>query len=241
MSKKNAIEKSIYINSRYKDYLRSTFKFGNEHLQHLFEEQLQKESLFKGPYVDLNLPFQRGKNIDQLIDEGVICKSFYDLHDINFSRPLYAHQEESIRKICAGSSAIITTGTGSGKTESFLYPIINDLLKDAENGNHEVGIRAIFLYPLNALVNDQIERVRNILKNNPHITYGFFTGDTPEKATKNYIESYEQDINCTLPSNELISREEIRENPPHLLFTNYSMLEYLLIRPNDYAIFTPRN
>lgn len=239
MSKLNAIEKSKYINKRYKEYLKSSFVFGNGNLQELFEQQLERESLFKGPYVDLNLPFRRGKNIKQLIDEGVVCKSFEGLGNIDFERPLYAHQEDSIRQINAGRGAIITTGTGSGKTESFLFPILNDLMRDVENGNKEVGVRAIFLYPMNALVNDQIDRVRSILSACPDITYGFFTGETKETQPRNYREKYGAENNTIIPLNELVSRQEIRENPPHLLFTNYSMLEYLLIRPNDYAVFEP--
>ena len=117
MSKKNPIERSRYINERYKEYLRSSFKFGSNKLQKLFEEQLRVENLYKGPYVDLNLPFQRGKSLNELIDDQVVCKSFKKLGDMNFARPLYAHQEEAIRHIGSGHSAIITTGTGSGKTE----------------------------------------------------------------------------------------------------------------------------
>ena len=63
--KKNSIEKSKYINERYKEYLRSSFEFGSGKLQKLFEQQLEIEDLFKGPYVDLSLPFKRGKNIEQ--------------------------------------------------------------------------------------------------------------------------------------------------------------------------------
>lgn len=239
MKKMNSIEKSRYINRRYKEYIRSSFKFGNSRLQGLFEKQLENESLFKGPYVNLDLPFKRGKTLQQLIDEGTLCGSFAKLGDMNLTRPLYSHQEESIRLIGRGRSAVITTGTGSGKTECFLFPILNDLLKDVENGNNEIGIRAIFLYPMNALVNDQIDRIRGILTACPDITYGFFTGDTPETAAGNYREKLGEENNVFIPDNELVSRKEIRENPPHLLFTNYSMLEYLLIRPNDYAVFEP--
>lgn len=241
MSKRNSIERSKYINHEYKEYLKSSFKFSSPKLQKLFENRLEKEELFKGPYVDLNLPFERGMNLNKMISEGVICKSFQKLESIDFERPLYAHQEESIRHICSGHSAIITTGTGSGKTECFLFPILNELLSDIENGNVEVGIRAMFLYPMNALVNDQIDRVRKMLSKCPEITYGFFTGETPEKVSKNYREKYKEENDIVIPENELISREEIRNNPPHLLFTNYSMLEYLLIRPNDYSLFTPNH
>ena len=153
LGKLNPVERSRYINAQYKEYLRSTFYFGTEKLQKLFEEQLDKEDLFKGPYVDLNLPFERGKSVDGLIEEGIVCKSFRKLglkeneKENEFSRPLYAHQEEAIRRIGSGRSAIVTTGTGSSKTESFLFPILNELLADVENGNTDVGIRAIFLIP----------------------------------------------------------------------------------------------
>lgn len=238
MGKRNPIQKASYINMRYKEYLKSTFRFGNDQLQALFEEQLKQEELYKGPYVDLNLPFKRGKSLNDLIDEGIVCKSFRRLGDMNFERPLYSHQEEAIRKIGSGRGAIITTGTGSGKTECFLYPILNELMSELENNNREIGIRAIFLYPMNALVNDQMDRVRQILSECPDITYGFFTGDTPEKATEKFRREYAENNAADIPENEILSREEIRSNPPHILFTNYSMLEYLLIRPNDYAIFT---
>ena len=121
MSKLNSIQKSRYINSRYKEYLRSSFKFGNAQLQDMFEKQLEREELFKGPYVALNLPFSPGENIKTLVDKGIVCKSFLKLGNIDFDRTLYYHQEEAIRQIGAGRSAIITTGTGSGKTESFLF------------------------------------------------------------------------------------------------------------------------
>ena len=237
MKKLNAIERSKYIDKRYKEYLKSSFEFGQSNLQKLFEEQLEGEKLFKGPYVDMSFPFQRGHSLDYLMEHDIACKLFRKLDNINFTRPLYFHQEESIKLIKSGRSAIITTGTGSGKTESFLFPILNELLYDVEKGNNEVGIRAIFLYPMNALVNDQIDRIRKILKNCSEITFGFFTGETPESASANYRIKLGEENDVVIPDNELVSRAEIRENPPHLLFTNYSMLEYLLIRPNDYSIF----
>ena len=235
----NPIERSKYINERYKEYLRSSFEFGKKDLQTLFEKQLESEKLFKGPYVDMSFPFKRGHNLEYLMNDAdhTVCKLFSRLGDINFTRPLYSHQEKAIKLIKKGRSAIITTGTGSGKTECFLYPILNELLFDVEKGNNEIGIRAIFLYPMNALVNDQIDRIRKILKDCPEITYGFFTGETLENATSTTRKKLGEENNTVIPDNELVSRAEIRENPPHLLFTNYSMLEYLLIRPNDYAIF----
>ena len=239
MSKLNPIERSQYIYEQYKEYLKSSFYFGDEELQRLYEDELEYQKLFKGPYVALDLPFQRGATLNDLIEEGIVCSSFRKLGNIDFDRPLYMHQEQSLRLIGSGHSAVITTGTGSGKTECFLFPILNELLHEVELGNRDIGIRAIFLYPMNALVNDQIDRVRKMLENCPDITFGFFTGDTPETISKNFRDKYREENGVSLPLNELVSREEIRANPPHLLFTNYSMLEYLLIRPNDYALFKP--
>lgn len=173
MSKRNPIKRSEYINNRYKEYLMSSFRFESTNLQALFEKQLNDENLFKGPYVDLNLPFERGKNLNELVSEGIVCETFKKLGNIDFERRLYVHQEEAIRHICAGNNAVITTGTGSGKTESFLLPILNEITRDIEGGNHKIGIRAIFLYPMNALLNDQMERVRKILATFSDITYGF--------------------------------------------------------------------
>lgn len=239
MGTRNPVEKSKYIDDRYKEYLRSSFSFGDSRLQELFEERLEEEDLFKGPYLDLSLPFKRGMSINELIEEGVVAKSFRKLNNVALDRPLYAHQEKSLRHIGAGRNAIVTTGTGSGKTEAFLYPILNELLFDLEAGNKEVGVRALFLYPMNALVNDQVSRVREILQEFPDITFGFFTGDTPETASEKDRAAYAQEADAVIPPNEILSRKEIRSAPPHLLFTNYSMLEYLMIRPNDYAIFSP--
>ena len=183
MSKMNSIERSKYIDKRYKEYLRSTFHFGSAKIQGMFEEQLDKEKLFKGPYVDLSLEFQRGKSLNQLMEEGTVSRLFRNLGDIDFDRPLYAHQEESIRHICSGHNAVITTGTGSGKTESFLFPILNELLYDLEFGNTAIGVRAIFLYPMNALVNDQVGRLREFLRKFPDVTYGFFNLNTSSALT----------------------------------------------------------
>lgn len=244
----NAIEKARYINSTYKRYLRSSFHFGNEQLQAMFDEQLEQETLYKGPYVGLTLPFKRGKSLDEMIDEGEVCGSFRQLEGekLPFDRSLYFHQEQSIRLINNRRSIVVTTGTGSGKTESFLFPIINNILKDIEEGKDSGGVRAIFLYPMNALVNDQIDRLRELLQTCPDITFGSYTGDTQESGAENLREQNKIDyedgkVDYRIPDHELLTREEIRENPPHLLFTNYSMLEYLLLRPKDADILSSDN
>lgn len=236
--------RSMYISEKYKSYIRSSFNFGNRELQSIFDKTLKEEELFKGPYLDLILPFKQGKTINELIEDGILCKKFGELSfgetkeqsELIKKRPLYAHQEQAIKLVGEGRSIVVTTGTGSGKTESFLFPILNSISKEIEEKTITPGMRALFLYPMNALVNDQMDRMRGLLKNSPDITYAFFTGDTPENGgDKIRLEKEKEGI--YIPANEYVSREEIRKNPPNILITNYSMLEYLLIRPSDFVLF----
>lgn len=242
MSKLNPIEEFEFIENNFRSYLKSTFKFNEKEYQAMFEKELDGAELYKGPFINATLPFETGNTINELIEQEVLSKEFRKLKNIKLDQTLYMHQQKSLERIANGRNVVITTGTGSGKTECFLYPIINSLLEEAEKGTLNQGIRAIFLYPMNALVNDQIDRVRAILSDYPEITYGFFTGDTPQKKN---IDSYRKELellnDIKIPENELLTREQIRNNIPNLLFTNYSMLEYLLIRPNDYVLFSKEN
>ena len=241
MSRRTPIEQAQFIEREYREYLKSTFDFGDTSYSMRFAEKLEQEDLYKGPYLSMTAPFQTGNTLEELIEKGVVSKDFRKLDSVDLSLNLYDHQQRSIEKVAAGRSLVVTTGTGSGKTESFLYPILNEIMKDIEEGDNPDGVRAVLLYPMNALVNDQMDRVRSILRSYPAITFGYFTGDTPDKVKKGTREESLDALGYQIPENELISREEIRERPPHLLFTNYSMLEYLLIRPNDSILFRPEN
>ncbi len=241
MKKMNPIEQSSYIENKFREYIQSTFQIEDEIYEREFKEELKKAEICKGPFISTTLPFKRGHSIRELIEQGLINKNFLKLSDIDFDRKLYLHQEKTLELIEKGHNAVITTGTGSGKTESFLYPILNHILKEIDNGKGGSGIVSLFLYPMNALVNDQIDRVRNILKEYPEITFGFFTGETEEKDVPNLRERLSEKYGIKVPQNEIVSREEIRKNTPNLLFTNYSMLEHLLIRPTDFNIFNESN
>jgi superfamily II DNA/RNA helicase/ribosomal protein L37AE/L43A len=238
LKKLNPIEQSEYIEKEFREYVKSTFQIEDDIYEKEFQKELERAELCKGPFLSSELPFEKGHSINELVDEGKISKEFLKLSKINMDQKLYQHQEKALEIIGQGHNAVITTGTGSGKTESFLYPILNHILKEIEEGKGGPGIRALFLYPMNALVNDQIERVREILSNYPQITYGCFTGETLEKGNENLREKLSAKYETEIPENEIVTREEIRKNPPNLLFTNYSMLEHLLIRPSDFNIFT---
>lgn len=170
-----------------------------------------------------------------MIQEGVLSSEFEKLKPQNFmERPLYVHQEKAIRRSVSGHNIVVSTGTGSGKTESFLIPVLNHLMREKENGSLDSGVRAMFLYPLNALANDQLERMRSILSNYPDITFGTFTGETEE--TRADADSKDAGMVNRLP-NEIYDRETFRRTPPHILITNYAMLEHLLIKPDNSPLF----
>ena len=240
-------ESSKRIVDFYRRYLLTTFSTNkevyNKQLKALLEED---KAIADGPYISMSDPYKKGKSLKELADEGIVSKEILKIKNFHPDRKLYLHQEEAVRKAYEGKNLIVTTGTGSGKTESFLIPVINQLLKEKENGTLTPGVRTLIIYPMNALVNDQIRRLRELLSEmdgDNKITFGRFTGETKETyrdAKKQYEEIEDIDIS-PLCDNELISREQMRENPPHILITNYAMLEYMLLRPGDNIIFSQTN
>jgi ATP-dependent helicase YprA (DUF1998 family) len=119
---------------------------------------------------------------------------------------------------------IVSSGTGSGKTEAFLIPILDYCLKHRD----QEGVKAVLVYPMNALVNDQLKRLRVYLDGSG-ISFGRYTGDTPNAGAG----SVDEDV----PSEERSTRDDIQRRPPDILITNYAMLERLLIRRKDQEIF----
>lgn len=117
------------IKNKYYRYLKTIFQIGEPYREE-FERLLDDEDLFaKGPYLDVTDAFTKGNSINDLIAEGVLPKRFARIH-MNQTRPRYAHQEKSIRKIAEdGRNLVVSTGTGSGKTESFLIPVLRELVK----------------------------------------------------------------------------------------------------------------
>lgn len=247
------------IENAYKRYIISTFKTDfdcyNEEIKRLVEGG--DYQLVKGPYLQISRNFLKGKSVRSLIVEGKLSEEFLKIkpEDFNIDMNLFAHQEKAIENIILKDrNTVVSTGTGSGKTESFLIPIIDHLMNEIESGSiSREGVRAMIIYPLNALVNDQIGRLREILKDYPKITYGFFTGDTKKsekearKARLNQLSIENGGVDSfddlpKIPENEILSRERMRDEPPHILITNYPMLERILILPeNNVGIFNPYN
>lgn len=197
------------------------------------------QGLAKGPFLELTPAYEQGKSARQLIQAGELSPAFARLESSEFSldRPWYSHQVRSLAQIREGRNVAVATGTGSGKTESFLLPILDRILWDLEAGNTQPGVRALLLYPMNALANDQLKRLRQVLAATPEITFGRYTGETLEKRSDAEAKFEQQHPLDEILPNELLSREEMRARPPHLLLTNYAMLEYLLLRPEDSELF----
>jgi hypothetical protein len=235
------LETSAQITSGYRRYLRSLLPVRDPRIAAALDYEITHSDLLtKGPLLEATPPYQHGATLDTLISEGVLSPALRKLGSkaIPLTRPLYIHQEQAIRKVAAGRNVVVATGTGSGKTESFLYPILDALSAEyAREGTLRPGVRALLLYPMNALANDQMKRLRQVLKTAPHISFGRYVGDTKE-SDQQAAETFSR-LNPGEPvlENELLSRRAMRATPPHLLLTNYAMLEYLLLRPADMDLF----
>jgi len=237
------LELSSQIVEKYRRYLLTTFYFKDPTLRKSFQESLNAGHLSKGPYLESTPIFKKGKTIEEFFNDTFPGRTDRVSIDAMLGkRVLYLHQEQAINKVFKEKkNIVVATGTGSGKTEAFLYPILLHLYKEFQSGNLGPGVRALILYPMNALANDQRERLGEICKRlqehnaSFRFTFGQYTGETPEDVNDSRRNGQERKVN-KLPG-EIVFREEMRNSPPHILLTNYSMLEYLLIRPNDCPLF----
>ena len=238
----NPIDTTDRIRSTYLRYLKTIYPFQQESLRTAFWQALEEpERLVKGPLLEAAPPYAHGRSIQELADAGILHRSFQSLCSsaLPWKRSLYLHQDQAISKITEKQrNLVVATGTGSGKTEAFLIPIIDHLLREEGVGTlSHSGVRALLLYPMNALANDQLKRLRQVLAKYPSITFGRYTGETETKDEEAEDRFYDQFPNEPRLPNELISRNQMRKNPPHILLTNYAMLEYLLMRPEDCEFF----
>lgn len=203
-------------------YLSTTFALADDDVRERLEAFLTDptEGIFRGPYVRLKLPFQPA-------EDG--WAEALDWAPPGF-RP-YRHQAEAFARLSSRhgrpAPTLVTTGTGSGKTESFLIPILDHCRREKAAGR--AGIKALVLYPMNALANDQARRIAAMLDEHADaladVTVGLYTGDAEAGEGAGFGRLLQQ-------------RRELRDNPPDILLTNYKMLDFLLLRPEDAGLWS---
>uniref|UniRef100_A0A7V3KNH1 DEAD/DEAH box helicase n=1 Tax=candidate division WOR-3 bacterium TaxID=2052148 RepID=A0A7V3KNH1_UNCW3 len=203
----------------YGKYVQSFFSIADERIRSFIEESLlQNQALWPDALIQLNPSYQMGVSIQDLVDEGrldPLCAQIF--RDKGKPIQLFRHQQEAIEKALEGKHFIITSGTGSGKTLTYFIPIFNAILR---SNPEEVKTRAIIVYPMNALVNSQEEALKRLF-----VQYKSFTGkDCPIRFSKYTGQEKEQE------------KYIIQKNPPHILLTNYVMLELMLIRPEEHNL-----
>lgn len=205
------------------DYLATTFALTDPDTQAALTDFVGHpvEGMFKGPYVRLRLPFAPargnwGMHLDWLpkgfVPYGHQAKAFERLSTKFQDRPL---------------PTLVTTGTGSGKTESFLIPILDHVLRAKRQG--VAGMKALIIYPMNALANDQEQRLARMIIEHPElsgVTAGLYTGEQTSGGR------------TMVSADGLITdRRLMHDSPPDILLTNYKMLDHLLLRPDRAAMW----
>ena len=289
------------IRKRLLDYITTEYLGKNDALRAACEQELQKPGvLYQEPYIEANRAYSVVENgIESAAVNADSKRILVGMAKRNlgvFPNP-YKHQIEALESFEKSDDILVATGTGSGKTECFMWPIVVKLTQEMMRSPKtwvQRGVRVIMLYPMNALVSDQMGRLRRMIgngKNGFHdllkeLTrggrvpqFGMYTGRTPyygdsdKGKNKELAKTYEKDILKQsdevqkklddlgkIPSKkdfsafvdrlkmnapvltdaedaELVTRQEMQMYCPDILITNYSMLEYILMRPIEKNIW----
>ncbi|MGO9505739.1 MAG: DEAD/DEAH box helicase [Streptosporangiaceae bacterium] len=204
----------------YRDFTGSFVDIHDKSIREHVAERMARGYQWPDPWLSLNPNFASGGTITDLVAQGLLhpeCERIFRLKDDNPDGPvlrLHKHQREAIEAARTGSSYVLTTGTGSGKSLAYIIPIVDRVLAARAAGTYRPGIKAIVVYPMNALANSQLRELEKFLTigypQGPPVTFDRYTGQ----------ESAED-------------RARIIADPPDILLTNYVMLELVLTRPRD--------
>ena len=204
----------------YREFTGSFVDIHDKNIREHVAERMARGYQWPDPWLSLNPNFASGGTITDLIAEGLLhpeCERIFRLKDDNPKGAvlrLHQHQREAVEAARTGSSYVLTTGTGSGKSLAYIIPIVDRVLAAKAAGTYRPGIKAIVVYPMNALANSQLRELQKFLTigypEGPPVTFDRYTGQ----------ESAED-------------RARIIANPPDILLTNYVMLELVLTRPRD--------
>ncbi|MFF7352745.1 protein kinase [Streptomyces filipinensis] len=213
--------------SEYEDFTKSATVIRDARIDGFVADDLAAKSQWPDPWLSLNPFFADGGQVTDLVRDDVLhpkCAEIFQAGKKETSprpdgRPLtfHLHQRQAIEAAQAGDSYVLTTGTGSGKSLSYIVPIVDRVLKERQAaGPNAVGrVRAIVVYPMNALANSQLGELEKYLR------HGFGKGREPVTFARYTGQESDED------------RRQLRRNPPDILLTNYVMLELMLTRPDD--------
>lgn len=212
---KNIFDLHNDILSDYKLYIDSFINIADDEILKKVREEFDSGNLYPDPLVQFNPSFESGGKVEDLVNEGILVKDFNNIFydETGKSWSIYKHQTEAIKKGNEGRGFIVTSGTGSGKSLTYISTIFNYLFKTPT----KPGIKAIIVYPLNALINSQ-ESALNAFGEN----YKKRTGNDLPFTFAKYTGQEKQ-----------LDRERVISMPPDILLTNYMMLELLMVRKND--------
>lgn len=205
----------------YRSFTTASIDIKDARLKEHYQRELDGDRQWPEPWISLNPAFETGGRIDDLVREGLLhpeCDRIFrvkhhvdDLGSAPFT--LHRHQREAIEVARSGQSYVLTTGTGSGKSLAYIVPIVDHVLRQPRTP----GVKAIIVYPMNALANSQRGELEKFLRN------GY--GDGREPVTFARYTGQERGE----------ERDRILANPPDILLTNYVMLELVLTRPEERA------
>ena len=203
---------------RYRRYATSFLRISDERVDEFVNEALSEQRLWPAPQIGLNPAFEPGGTIDDLADDGLLhdrCRGIFRIGKSSTdldgrSMTLHRHQTEAIEAAKRNRNYVLTTGTGSGKSLSYIVPIVDHVLRTGSGQ----GVKAVVVYPMNALANSQLEELGKFLDHGPWqerpVTFARYTGQDGHEA-----------------------REQLQQNPPDVILTNYVMLELILTRHID--------
>jgi len=204
----------------YREFTGSFVEILDARIRQHVDERMARGYQWPDPWLSLNPNFASGGAITDLVAGGLLqpeCERIFRLKDDGADGAvlrLHQHQREAIEAARSGSSYVLTTGTGSGKSLAYIIPIVDRVLAAKAAGTYRPGIKAIIVYPMNALANSQRRELEKFLKvgypQGPPVSFERYTGQESQE-----------------------SRARIIADPPDILLTNYVMLELILTRPRD--------
>ena len=214
----------------YRDFVRSFFSVADDRAREFIERELVEQArLWPEALLQVSPSYARVASVDELAARGLLFPETAEIFRNERGEPffLYQHQVEAMKLARRGESYVVTSGTGSGKSLTYFLPMVDDLLRRGETrrrGDAETGVAALVVYPMNALVNSQVESLRKLQQGYEQrtgrrfpVTFAKYTGDVQGEA-----------------------RRALQTHPPQILLTNYVMAELMLVRPDDRSLLPER-